>query len=344
MWFCSDNVAGVSPEIWNAMMAANEGEAAPYGDDMLTATLGDRFSELFECECIVCPVTSGIAANALALSLVTGPLDAAISHANAHVATSEGGAFEFFTQGGRLVLLPGRGGKLTTEELEKFLAVVDFQRAATISPRSITITQATERGTLYAIDEIRSLASVSKRYGLRVHMDGARIANALASLECRPADVTWRAGIDLLSFGATKNGTMMADAIVIFDRAFGRDLAQRRRRSGQSMSKMRFMSAQLHAYISEDLWLRNARKANRAAKRVVSGLSKLPGIEVTDPVEANMIFLRIAPEAIKRLDKAGIKFRPEQPANSGSYRLVTSFSTSDNLVEDIVNRCRTALS
>lgn len=344
MWFRSDNVTGVSPEIWKAMRVADEGEAAPYGDDALTVALESRFSDLFEHECIVCPVTSGIAANALALSLVTGPLDAAISHANAHVATSEGGAFEFFTQGGRLVALPGRDGKLASDELEKFLSGVDFKRAATISPRSVTITQATERGTLYAIDEIRSLTSVAKRYGLRVHMDGARLANALASLECPPADVTWRAGIDLLSFGATKNGTMMADAIVIFDKALGRDLAQRRRRSGQSTSKMRFMSAQLHAYISEDLWLRNARKANRAARRVMEGLSALPGIEITDPVQVNMIFLRIAPEAIERLDEAGIQFRPQQSACNGSYRLVTSFLTSDALVDDLVSRCRAALS
>lgn len=325
------------------MMVADEGEAVPYGEDTLTVALESRFSNLFECECIVCPVTSGIAANALALSLVTGPLDAAISHANAHVATSEGGAFEFFTQGGRLVALPGRGGKLVSEELEKFLAGVEWKRAATIPPRSITITQATERGTLYAIDDVRSLTSVAKRYGLRVHMDGARLANALASLECRPADATWRAGIDLLSFGATKNGAMMADAIVIFDKALGRDLAQRRRRSGQSASKMRFMSAQLHAYVSEDLWLRNARAANRAAKRVREGLSALSGIEVTEPVEVNMIFVRIVPEAIKRLDKAGIQFRPQQSAD-GSFRLVTSFLTSDKMVDDLVSRCRAALS
>ena len=343
MWFRSDNVTGVSPEIWKAMMGVDEGEAAPYGDDQLTVALGPRFSALFERECIVCPVTSGVAANALALSLVTGPLDAAISHANAHVATSEGGAFEFFTQGGRLLTLPGPDGKLASDELERFLSGIDFKRAETIPPRSLTITQATERGTLYTLHEIQALASVAKRYGLRVHMDGARIANALVSLECRPADVTWRAGIDLLSFGATKNGTMMADAIVIFDKALGLDLAQRRRRSGQSASKMRFMSAQLHAYLSEDLWLRNAGKANRAAKRVMEGLSGLPGIAIIDPVQVNMMFLRIAPEAIKRLDKAGIQFRPHR-SDSGCYRLVTSFLTSDALVDDLVQRCRAALS
>jgi threonine aldolase len=345
-WFQSDNVTGVSPEIWNAMKAAGEGEAAPYGDDTLTVGLAARFSELFEKECIVCPVTSGIAANALALSLIVGPLESAISHTHAHVATSEGGAFEFFTQGGRLVTLPGRDGKLASGELEKFLAGINRNYTATIPPRGMTITQATERGTLYSIDEIRALGSVAKQFGLRVHMDGARIANAIVALGCRPADLTWHAGVDLLSFGATKNGAMMADAIVIFDKTLATSLGQRRRRSGQSSSKMRFMAAQLHAYVTDDLWLNNARVANGAAKRLADGLAGLPGLQVAYPVEANMIFLRAEPDALGRLSKAGIDIRPSRQGDERGklYRMVTSFLANDAQVDELVGGCRRALS
>jgi threonine aldolase len=344
-WFQSDNVTGVSPKIWSAMKAADDGEAAPYGEDRLTGELAARFSDLFEKECIVCPVSSGIAANALALSLIAGPLDSVISHQEAHVATSEGGAFEFFTQGGRLLVLPGRDGKLTSEELEKYLAGVNFDQAATIPPRAITITQATERGTLYSIDEIRGLASVAQRFGLRVHMDGARIANAIATRDCRPADVTWRAGVDLMSFGATKNGAMMADAIVIFDKTLASSLAQRRRRSGQSASKMRFMAAQLHAYVTDDLWLSNALTANGAAKRLAQGLTGLAKLKIAFTVEANMIFLRAEPDAIARLSKAGIDLRASRLGDERGklYRMVTSFLTTDAQVDELIGGCRRAL-
>lgn len=326
------------------MLAADAGNTVPYGGDQLTATLGPRFSELFESDCVVCPVSSGIAANGLALSLLAGPFEATISHADAHVATSENGALEFFSQGARLSVLTGRDGKLTSDELEGYLSGIDVKRRGTVPPRAITLTQPTERGTLYSIDEIGALASVAKHHGLRVHMDGARIANAIAALGCRPADMTWRVGVDLISFGATKNGAMMADAVVIFDKALIDSLDDRRRRSGQSMSKMRFMAAQLHAYVRDELWLRNARIANSTAKRLAQGLSALPGFEIVYPVEANMIFVRVPPVSKILLDKSGIHIRASRQGGRDAYRLVTSMMTTDVLVDDLVNRCRYALS
>jgi threonine aldolase len=341
--FQGDNVAGVSPEIWDAMTAANVGEAVPYGGDDLTAALGPRFGALFDGECTVCPVTSGTAANALALSLAAGPFDAAISHADAHVATSEAGAFEFFSQGGRLTTLPGQDGKLKSGELDRYLAATDSRQDGAVPPRVLTITQVTERGTIYSIDEIKTLASIAKKHGLRVHMDGARIANAIAALGCRPGDMTWRAGVDLLSFGATKNGAMMTDAVVIFDPTLTGSLDQRQRRSGHHPSKVRFMAAQLHAYVSDDLWLRNARAANAAAARLAQGLATLPGFEIVYPVDANMIFLRVSPASKALLERAAIHFRLSRQPGGDIFRLVTSFMSSDASVDELVNRCRNAL-
>lgn len=346
MWLRSDNVAGVSPEILDALARAGEGEAAPYGEDALTLALQARFTDLFEHDCFVAPVSSGIAANALALSLLAGPLDAAVAHADAHVVTSEGGAFEMFSQGGRLITLSGRDGRLIAPELEHMLARTDFGRPATVPPRAVTLTQPTERGTLYTLEAVGDVAAVARRHGLKVHMDGARLANAIVALGCRPADLTWRAGVDVLSFGATKNGTMMADAIVVFDPALAATLPQRRRRSGQSMSKMRFMAAQLHAYLEHGLWLRNAAQANRSARRLADALRRLKGIEIVYPVETNMIFARIAPHARRRLEEGGVRFRQARASSDGAEalaRLVAAFNTDEAAVDRLVELCRKAL-
>ena len=258
----SDNVAGVSPEIMAAIAAVAEGDMAPYGDDPLTRSLGERFGALFGRPCAVVPVGTGIVANALALSLAAGPLDAAVASAEAHAAVSEGGAFELFSSGAKLLTLTSADGRLDPAALDDMLSHVDFARSATMPPRIVSITQATERGLVYRPAEVAAIAAVTHRHGLKLHMDGARFANAVAALGCTPAEAT--TGVDVLCFGATKNGAMSAEALVVFDEALTHRLAQRIRRAGQSASKQRFMAAQLIAYLEDDLWLRNARRANAA--------------------------------------------------------------------------------
>lgn len=341
----SDNVAGVSPAILRAVEAAAAGDSAPYGDDALTAALPARVGEIFGADCIAVPVGSGIVGNALALSLACGPLDSALCSWESHIANSEGGAFEFFTGGAKLVGLPGEDAKLNAGDLDAYLAGVDFARSATMRPRVVSLTQSTERGLVYRPAEIRAIAEVAHRYGLKVHMDGARFANALVAVGCAPAELTAGAGIDILTLGATKNGAMSAEAIVLFDRSLAATFDQRRRRSGQLVSKMRFMSAQLHAYFADGLWIENARRANEAARLLSAGLTALPGIALAFPVETNLVFATIDPATGAKFEAAGLRFRrrdAKRPAEN-LFRLVTSFETTHDEVDGILARCRAAL-
>lgn len=341
----SDNVAGVSPAILRAIEVAATGDSAPYGDDALTAALPARIGEIFGSNCIAVPVGSGIVGNALALSLACGPLDSALCSWESHIANSEGGAFEFFTGGAKLVGLPGEDAKLDADRLEQYLAGVDFTRSATMTPRVVSLTQSTERGFVYTPSEIRAIATVAHRYGLKVHMDGARFANALVAAGCEPSELTAAAGIDILTLGATKNGAMSAEAIVLFDRSLAATLDQRRRRSGQLVSKMRFMSAQLHAYFADGLWIENARRANAAAHRLAVGFAALPGISLAFPVQTNLVFAVIDPATCAKLEAAGLRFRrrdAKRPADN-LFRLVTSFETTYEEVDRILARCGAAL-
>lgn len=339
----SDNVAGVSPEIMRAIAAVAEGDMLAYGDDPLTRSLPDRFGTLFGRRCTAVPVGTGIVANALALSLAAGPLDAAVASAEAHAAVSEGGAFEMFSAGAKLLGLESADGKLHAEALDDMLAHVDFPRAATVPPQIVSITQATERGLVYRLEEIAAIAAVVRRHGLKLHMDGARFANAVVSLGCTAADLV--AHVDVLSFGATKNGAMMAEALVVFDESLTARMAQRIRRAGQCASKQRFMAAQLIAYLEDDLWLRNARAANAAARQLAQGLSTLPGVALAWPVEANLVFATIAPEAQARLAMQDIAFRPRDSKRpeDNLFRLVPSFATTPAAIETLLDRCRRAL-
>jgi threonine aldolase len=340
----SDNVAGVSPEILAAVSRVAEGDMAPYGEDPVTAELQARFAELFEHDCIVLPVSSGIAANALGLSLLAGPGEAVICHRSSHIAGSEAGSVELFSNGARLVAFDGPDGRLQADTVEQFLSQTDFARAAVMPPRALALTEVTELGTVYSPNAVHELTSVVRRFGLRTHTDGARFANALATIGCRPSDLTWRVGVDVLSFGATKNGAMFADAVVIFDKSLAPTLARRQRRSGQAMSKMRFLSAQLLAYLEDDLWLRNARQANDTARRLAGGLAQLPGFDLRHPVEANLIFVRIDVAIVKQLAAEGIVFRARdamRPKDS-EFRLVTSFATSEAEIERLLGACRMA--
>ncbi|HVA15363.1 MAG TPA: low specificity L-threonine aldolase [Stellaceae bacterium] len=340
MNFASDNVTGIAPEILAAIDAANRGAATPYGADEITRRLEQRFAALFEREVAVFPVATGTAANALALACVTPAWGAIYCHEEAHIATDECGAPEFFTAGAKLVTCPGEHGKLTPGTLEGRIAGAGVVHQ--VQPAVLSITQETEAGTVYRPDEIAALSGVARQHGLALHMDGARFANAVAGLNCSPAAVTWRAGVDVLSFGATKNGALAAEAVVFFDPAKAADFGFRRKRAGHLVSKQRFIAAQLEAYLADDLWLRNARHANAMATRLGSGLACLPGTRLLHPIDGNEIFIALPEAAIDRLAAAGFGFYRWGAAPI--LRLVTAFDTELAAVEAFLQVAGVALS
>jgi threonine aldolase len=264
--FGSDNVTPACDAVMQAVNAANVGTAVSYGGDDLTARLQRRASELFETEVAIYPVTTGTAANSLALSQIAAPFGAIYCYEAAHIVTDECGAPEFFTGGAKLIGLPAPDGKITPSQLTHALSFAEEMGVHHVKPAAISVTQATEWGTVYTSEEVAALSVLAKVSGLRLHMDGARFANALVHLHCSPAEATWKSGVDVLSLGATKNGALCAEAVVFFDPALAADFERRRKRAGHLWSKMRFLSAQLLAYLSDDLWLNNARHANAMAE------------------------------------------------------------------------------
>jgi threonine aldolase len=336
MNFCSDNVAGVAPEIMAALMAANEGAAMPYGNDEYTQHLQNLFSELFETDVIVFPVATGSAANSLALSVITPPYGAIYCHEESHINLDECGAPEFYTSGAKLVTIPGEHGKFTANDLAIKLKKAGAGIVHHIQPAAVSITQATEAGTVYTIDEIRQIAEVTHAHNLSLHLDGARFANAVVSLGCKPADITWRAGVDILSFGATKNGAMAAEAVVFFNPKLAESFAFRRKRGGHLFSKMRFLSVQLEAYIKNDLWLKNAFHANNMAAKLARGLNNLPGAKLCHSVEINEIFIQLPDVVIKGLLAEGFQFYRWEGEDSNTLRLVTAFDTREEDVNAFI--------
>lgn len=301
----------------------------PYGDDEITQRLRQRFCELFETNLSMFPVATGSAANALALSVVTPPYGAIYCHAEAHINVDECGAPELFTGGAKLVTLPGENGKLTAETLAHALAHAGIGFVHHVQPAAVSITQATEAGTVYTLEEIRAIAQVARQYNLPLHMDGARFANALVSLGCTPAEMTWKAGVDMLSFGATKNGAIAAEAVLFFYPEQAAGFEYRRKRGGHLFSKMRFLSAQLEAYLTDDLWLRNAAHANRMAQRLGTGLQQIPGVTLAYPVEANELFVRFPDPVLQGLQADGFRFYAWESDGRSMVRLVTAFNTAE---------------
>jgi len=338
MNFSSDNAYGVAPEILEALQEANLGAAGGYGDDELTARLQTEMSRVFERDVIAFPVVTGTAANALALGTLVPPHGAIFCHSEAHIAVDECGAPAFFTHGARLAPIKGGGGKLdpcsVEEEISRFgKGVVHHSQ-----PAAISITEATEFGTCYRVREIEALAALAKRHGLKLHMDGARFANAIAYLGCTPADATWRAGVDVLSFGATKNGALGADAVVFFHQEDTRDFEYRRKKSGHLISKMRFVSAQLVCALEEGRWLARAAHANALARLLAGELAGTAGVEVAHAVEANSVFAYLPDETIVRLRARGARFYDWGQSSGGRtlVRLVTSFATCETDIERFV--------
>ncbi|QFR33815.1 low specificity L-threonine aldolase [Ancylobacter sp. TS-1] len=332
--FGSDNVAGVSPAILAALAAANDGPAPSYGADEISTRVEARLSALFEREVAVFLVSTGTAANALSLAVLTPPWGAVLCHADSHVENDECGAPEFFSGGAKLVHVPGAAAKIDPDALAE-AARRNRGDVHCVQPSVVSITQASELGTLYSVAETAAIGAVCRQAGLPLHMDGSRFANAVAALKASPAELTWKAGVDILSFGATKNGALGVEAIVLFDRKWADELAFRRKRAGHLSSKMRFLAAQMDAYLAGDLWLANARQANAMAARLDAGLRAIAGVAVQGEVEANMLFVRLPQPMIDGLLAQGFRFYTDR-WGEGVVRLVTSFATSEEDVDRLV--------
>ena len=331
--FASDNVAGACPEVLDAILKANEGDSTPYGNDQISIELQDKFSEIFEKDVIVFPTTSGTAANALALSTMTPSFGNIYCHKLSHINTDECGAPEFYTGGGKLVTLHGIKGKITATELDQAIGGKGIVHHT--QPSSVSITQVCETGEVYQLDEIKKISDITHKHNLNMHMDGARFANALVSLKATPAEMTWKSGVDVLSFGATKNGCLAAEAIIFFKKDLVGNIAFLMKRAGHLLSKMRFVSAQLDAYITNDVWLKNAKHANKMGKRLSEGLNTHSDINLSYPTEANEIFATFPRNKIDNLNSEGYTIN-EDEWDGKAVRLVTAWNTNDNDVDEFL--------
>jgi threonine aldolase len=335
--FRSDNVAGVDPAILEAVVKANGGPAMPYGNDEITRRLERRLGEVFETELAVFPVATGTAANALSLAAAVPSWGAVYCHADSHIMQDECNAPEFYTAGARLAPLAGAQGRIAPETLAAALAAAPTG-VHHAQPAAVSITQLSEAGTAYKPDHVAAIGRICRERGLALHMDGARFANALVGLNCSPADLTWRAGVDMLSFGATKNGALAAEAIVVFRKELAESLGYRRKRAGHLFSKMRFLSAQLEAYLADDRWLKNARHANAQARRLAEGLGALPGVAVVQPVDGNEVFAEMPSRLVAAIEAEGFALEPWGPAigDKRLMRLVGAFNTDPKDVEALI--------
>ncbi|MEZ5923720.1 MAG: low specificity L-threonine aldolase [Hyphomicrobiaceae bacterium] len=331
--FASDNNAGIAPAALEALLAANaSGHEPSYGEDRWTLEVCDRMRRLFETDCEVFFVFNGTAANSLALASLCQSYHSVICHALAHVETDECGGPEFFSNGSKLLTAEGAMGKLTPEAIDHVASKrtdLHFPK-----PKALSITQATECGTVYTVEELHAIAAIAKRHGLNIHMDGARFANAVASLGVTPAEITWRAGIDVLTFGGTKNGLPVGEAVIFFKKELADDFAWRVKQAGQLASKMRFVSAPWLGLLDNDTWLDNARHANAMAQRLAAGIESLPGIRLMFPVEANAVFAEIPAETQTALRAAGWRFYTF--IGEGGCRLMCAFDTLPETVDRLV--------
>jgi threonine aldolase len=304
--FASDNYSGICPEVWAAMETANHGHAAAYGDDPWTARAADAFRNLFETDCEVFFAFNGTAANSLALASLCQSYHGVICSESAHVETDECGAPEFFSNGSKLSVAQSSDGKLSSDAIREI--ATKRQDIHYPKPRAATITQSTETGLVYTPDELRAIASTCEAHNLRLHMDGARFANACASLGCSPAELTWKCGIDVLCFGGTKNGMAVGEAILFFDRKLAEDFDYRCKQAGQLASKMRFLAAPWIGLIETGAWLRNAVHANTCARYFADQIATIPGIQISAGVEANAVFVTASDEVLNALRERGWRF------------------------------------
>jgi threonine aldolase len=309
MQFASDNTGPAHPRVMEAMLRANEGHATSYGADTVMERVRANIREIFEApEAAVYLVATGTAANALILATLTKPWSAVFCATHAHVQEDECGAPEFFSGGAKLVLVDGPEGKMAPDALRAAIETEETRGVHGVQRGPVTITQATEKGTVHTLEELRALTAVAKDFGLPVHMDGARFTNALVALGCTPSEMTWKSGIDAVSFGGTKNGLMGVEAVIFFDPAHAWEFELRRKRGAHLFSKHRFLSAQMDAYLEGDLWLVMARAANGACARLARGLRQMPEVRFAYEPQANIIFADWPRGAHRRLKEAGAQY------------------------------------
>ncbi|WP_163267765.1 threonine aldolase family protein [Chelativorans alearense] len=340
MNFASDNWAGAHPAIAQALTEQSRGFATAYGLSDLDRAVEERFYEIFEREVAVFFVATGTAANALSMALVNRPGGVIFCHANAHMLEDEGGAPEYLTGGARTHGVEGALGRVGTEALGKAIRQFPAEFVHMGQPMAVSITQATEIGTVYPLDEIAAISETCRAHGLPLHMDGARFANALAALDTTPAEMTWKRGVDVVSFGATKNGCWCAEAIVVMDPAQARDMPFLRKRAAHLFSKSRFIAAQFDSYFRDDLWLKNARHANAMAARLAGHIGKSSRLRLAWQPAANEVFAIMASPTFEELKATGVMFHPWQAPHEGLIgegemltRFVTSFATSEEEVD-----------
>lgn len=347
MDFASDNTSGVSEPIFASLRAANEGAAHSYGADIWTAKSEEMLTKLFECELTSFLVSTGTAANALSLVSVCPPWGGVFCHAEAHIISDECGAPEMYTAGAKLIGISGNAGKIGAENLRAYLKDFPKGNVNQVQPAILSLSQATECGTVYSCAEIASLAAIAHSAGLYVHVDGARFANAIVSANCKPAEMTWKAGVDILSFGATKNGALACEAMIFFNSELAGNVKFQRKRSGHTVSKGRFLGAQMMAYIEDDHWISLARHANERATQIAEALLGIDGIRLVWPVQANEIFIIIPRKIDQALKAAGAQYyewtsksfdRILAPREEEVFiRLVTSFATRQEDIDNFVS-------
>jgi threonine aldolase len=350
MWFASDNTSPAAPEVMAAVLRANQGHAMSYGADAAMARVTGRVREVFEApEAAVYLVPTGTAANALALACLCPPWATIYCHRTSHVEEDECGAPEFYTGGAKLTLIDGANGRIAPEGLRDALAFTARAGVHNVQRGAVSLTNATEAGTVYSPEDVARLSAIAREYHLPVHMDGSRFANALAFLGCTPAELTWRAGIDVLSLGGTKNGCMGVEAVVLFDPAKAWEFELRRKRGGHLFSKHRFLSAQMESYLCDGLWSTLAGQANARARQLSEGIASLPGAKLVHPTEANAVFAAWPRAGHRAARAAGAQYYlwPGHQTLEGpddeplSARLVCNWSTTEAEVEGFLNVLRT---
>lgn len=342
MNFASDNSGPAAPEILDAIISANNGYQKSYGNDTLMAEVEEQIRDIFEApEAAIYLVGTGTAANSLALACICSPWATVFCHEHSHIQEDECGAPEFYTGGSKLTLVSGNDAKIDLHQLTRAIASTGVIGVHNVQKGVLSLTNATEFGAVYNLDELTSLTSVTKEYGLPVHMDGARFANALVKLDCTPAELSWKSGVDILSFGGTKNGLLGVEAVIIFDPSLAWEFELRRKRGGHLFSKHRYFSAQMNAYLKDDLWLSLAQKSNSAATKLSRGLAKLKSVKIEHPTDVNMVFASFPREI------HGLAFQNEadyylwppnqsldgDPSESLKARLVCNWSTTDREID-----------
>ena len=322
--FSSDNVTSACPEVMDALIAANSGIAVSYGDDEWSSALKSKLSEVFETDVEVFLAVTGTASNALALSALAPVFGKIYCHELSHINTDECGAPELFTGGAKLIPMRSSNGRINANELAE--AIRGAGNVHVAQPSVVSITQSCETGTVYQLDEIQAISKIARAHKMSIHMDGARFANALAFLDVSPAEMTWKSGVDVLTLGGTKNGCLAAEAIVFFKPEMVGNFPYLHKRSGQLLSKMRFISSQLEAYVTDDLWIRNARHANLMAKKLSEGLNSFSNIELAYPTQSNEIFVHLPRELIDYLNNAGYDINEEE-LDGKAVRFVTAWNS-----------------